>query len=112
MIVSQKANANRQQAKFRPESQVKLVPECRSRRLLNLIFSYSKVSRIDDSFEPIYFDNFDLFRISSLCEIHFTEPESRAKLYICRERSTNQLFYAKQTQCQGRPNYLKLFYDK
>ena len=36
----------------------------------------------------------------------------KAPLYICRESSTNQPFYAKQTQSQVRPNQCKLFYNK
>jgi len=42
-----------------------------------------------------------------------TRPSEKFEgLYICRECSTNQLFYAKQTQSQVGENQLKLFYNK
>jgi len=40
---------------------------------------------------------------------HFSSLFTPSALYTCRESSTNQLFYAKQTQFTKCPNELNLF---
>jgi hypothetical protein len=42
----------------------------------------------------------------------FANLRAYKALYNCRESSTNQPFYAKQTQSQVRSNQRKLFYNK